>query len=80
MIKWYSYEDIKKDFNKFRPFYKNIVDNFKIILNVKLANTSLPSFDFLINLSTTSFVTVNGNSTFSVSSLLNNDEPSFISL
>ena len=25
MIKWYSYEDIKKDFNKFRPFYKNIV-------------------------------------------------------
>ena len=25
MIKWYSYEDIKKNFNKFRPFYKNIV-------------------------------------------------------
>ena len=25
MIKWYSYQDIKKNFNKFRPFYKNIV-------------------------------------------------------
>lgn len=25
MIKWYSYGDIKKNFNKFRPFYKNIV-------------------------------------------------------
>ena len=25
MIKWYSYEDIKKNFNNFRPFYKNIV-------------------------------------------------------
>ena len=25
MLKWYSYEDIKKNFNKFRPFYKNIV-------------------------------------------------------
>lgn len=25
MIKWYSYNDIKKNFNGFRPFYKNIV-------------------------------------------------------
>ena len=25
MIKWYSYNDIKKKFNGFRPFYKNIV-------------------------------------------------------
>ena len=25
MIKWYSYQDIKKNFDKFRPFYKNIV-------------------------------------------------------
>ena len=25
MLKWYSYQDIKNDFNKFRPFYKNIV-------------------------------------------------------
>ena len=25
MLKWYTYEDIKKNFNKFRPFYKNIV-------------------------------------------------------
>jgi len=25
MLKWYSYQDIKKNFNKFRPFYKNIV-------------------------------------------------------
>jgi hypothetical protein len=25
MIKWYSYNDIKKNFNEFRPFYKNIV-------------------------------------------------------
>ena len=24
MLKWYSYNDIKKNFNKFRPFYKNI--------------------------------------------------------
>ena len=31
MIKWYSYEDIKKNFNKFRPFYKNIV---RIILKL----------------------------------------------
>ena len=27
MLKWYTYEDIKKNFNKFRPFYKNIVRN-----------------------------------------------------
>ena len=25
MIKWYSYNDIKKNFDKFRPFYKKIV-------------------------------------------------------
>ena len=25
MLKWYSYQDIKKNYNKFRPFYKNIV-------------------------------------------------------
>ena len=25
MIKWYSYNDIKKKFDKFRPFYKKIV-------------------------------------------------------
>ena len=25
MLKWYSYTDIKNDYNKFRPFYKNIV-------------------------------------------------------
>ena len=25
MIKWYSYNDIKKNFSEFRPFYKNIV-------------------------------------------------------
>ena len=25
MLKWYSYKDIKNDYNKFRPFYKNIV-------------------------------------------------------
>ena len=25
MIKWYSYNDIRENFNKFRPFYKNIV-------------------------------------------------------
>ena len=25
MIKWYSYNDIKKNYDKFRPFYKKIV-------------------------------------------------------
>ena len=25
MLKWYSYQDIKKNFDTFRPFYKNIV-------------------------------------------------------
>ena len=25
MLKWYSYKDIKNDYNKFRPFYKNII-------------------------------------------------------
>ena len=31
MIIWYSYEDIKKKFDTFRPFYKNIV---KTILRI----------------------------------------------
>ena len=25
MLKWYSYDDIKKNFTKFRPWYRNIV-------------------------------------------------------